>query len=71
VASLTYRANGEKGNDMSKRKYYVEILEHEYPEWNQHFEFDNFEKAIAYCKELNFQGHNFSLNAYNVYDTED
>ena len=53
---------------MKKRKYYVEILEHEFHEWNKHFEFDDYEKAVAFCKELDFQGHDFSLHAYNVYE---
>lgn len=50
------------------RTYHVEILEHEYPEWNKHFDFDDLEKALAYCKELDFQGYEFSLDAYNKYE---
>lgn len=52
---------------MAKRKYYVEIFDfgNMNPEWNRHFEFDDFEKAFAYCKELDFHGHKFSLQAYN------
>lgn len=55
---------------VTGRFYEVEILEYEYPEWNQHFDFDDIEKALAYCRELNFQGHEFSLYAWNKYDEE-
>ena len=55
------------------RIYHVEIYDHGnlYPEWNRHFDFDDFEKAVAYCKELDFQGHEFELTAYNKYDDEE
>lgn len=53
---------------MKKRKYYVEIVDFgfEYPEWKQ--EFSDLEKAFAYCKELNFQGHEFSILAVDEYE---
>lgn len=57
---------------IKKRMYYVEVLDFglEHPEWNKHFDFDDFEKAFAYCKELNFHGHEFSLLVVDEYSDE-
>lgn len=51
--------------------YTVEVLEFGSmcPEYNPQFSFDDFESAIAYCKELDLQGREFSLFAqYEVYE---
>lgn len=37
---------------------------------NRQFEFDDFGKAVAYCKELDFHGHEFLLTAANVEEIE-
>ena len=54
-----------------ERIYHVEIMEFEpFSEWNKVIEFNDIEKALAYCKELDFQGHDFSLFACCDYSDE-
>ena len=47
------------------KKIIVEVLEHEIPEWNKTYEFDDLESAFAYCRELDFHGHDFELSVFN------
>lgn len=55
---------------VTGRNYHVEVFDFGelYTEWNKHFDFGDFELALAYCKKLNFQGKEFSLHAWNKYD---
>ena len=55
-------------NNKPVRKFHVEIKNTNTPEWNKHFDFIDFDQMVAYCKELNFQGHTFTIYAYDDYD---
>lgn len=43
-----------------KRMYIVKVTD----KWE--YKFDDWETAMAYCSELDFHGHEFTVQAYNV-----
>ncbi len=48
---------------MKKRIYKVVVIG-----LDKEFKFDNFERTMAYCKELDFQGYAFELYVYNEFE---